>query len=94
VPAKQVSRRDDKQPEPQYEHEYRKRVSDEIAERETALKQHRRSPPLVIEAILDQCERDSKAQRFGGRNGRTMSSYSSARGEGKKAREPLLISRA
>jgi hypothetical protein len=46
MPAEQVARRDDEHPEPQYEHEYREGVSDEIGKGESAIKQHCRSSPL------------------------------------------------
>src|SRR5271163_4335292 len=53
MPAEQVARYDDQQPEPQYEHEYREGVGDEIAKGESALKQHCRSPapPVLLRSF-------------------------------------------
>src|SRR5271155_4671843 len=60
--AEQVTCRNDEQPEPQYEHEYCERVSDEIGKGESAFKEHSRSsrPARCVEVILDQCGGDSQ----------------------------------
>jgi hypothetical protein len=45
MPAEQIARHNNEQPEPQYEHEYREGVGDKIAERKPAIKQHCRFLP-------------------------------------------------
>jgi hypothetical protein len=71
MPAEQVARRDDEQPEPQYEHENREGVSDEIGKGESAIKEHSRSSrPARVQIILDQCEQDSQRRRLGARERR------------------------
>ena len=51
MPAEQIARHDDEQPEPQYEHEYCEGVGDEIAECESAFKWHCRFFPAQCGAV-------------------------------------------